>query len=200
MSYLPEITAPYNFVPLSGWIYQPDWADSVSQDIPFKEGVSGTLDIILTAHTPLLVGQQQKPAPDKAPSEVHFFKAGDQYAIPGSSLKGMIRNVLEIASFAKMRMVDGVRLGIRDISGGGHLKDIYASRMKKQKAGFLRLRKTGKGKDDYVAEVVPCEFVHVTHNDLKESIDYSSCLFKTGTKCTPEIFSVDYVDPAKNYR
>ena len=30
------ITAPFNFVPLSDKVFFPDWADSVSHDIPFK--------------------------------------------------------------------------------------------------------------------------------------------------------------------
>ena len=176
-----EITAPYNFVPLSGWIYQPknDWQQQVSHDIPLENGLSGTLDITLTAHSDILVGQKQVPANKERPGQVHFFEQNDRYAIPGSSLKGMIRNVLEIASFAKMRNVDDHRLSIRDISGGGHLKDIYASRMQNQKAGFLRLRKQ-TGEDNYVAEIIPCDYAHIRHNDLKKSINHSDCLFRRG--------------------
>lgn len=181
---LSQLKAPYNFVPLSGFIFQPDWGNEVSHDIPLDDGLSGTLNVTLNTHSPLLVGQKQIPS-DKSnhrPGEVHFCQSNGHYAIPGSSLKGMIRNVVEIASFGKMRMVDGIRLGIRDISGGGHLKDIYANRMKNQKAGFLRL--STDHSDGIVAEITPCEFAHIRHDDLKkhpalkQRKDLAKCLFQ----------------------
>ncbi|HFD17052.1 MAG TPA: hypothetical protein ENJ38_12220, partial [Rhodospirillales bacterium] len=51
-------------------------------------------------------------------TQVHPFRLPDgRYAIPGSSLKGLIRAVVEIAGFGRMRMVDDIRPGLRDISG-----------------------------------------------------------------------------------
>lgn len=176
---LNEITAPYNFVPLSSWIFKPDWAEKVSHDIPFPDGVSGVLTMKLKAYTPLLIGHNQKEATEQTPGEVHPFKVGNQYAIPGSTLKGMIRNVLEIASFGKMQMVDEKRLAIRDITGGGHLKNIYSERMKDQKAGFLCLKK--KPDSNCIAELIPCNYAHITHNDLKNHINYKQCLFEQRT-------------------
>lgn len=174
---LNEITAPYNFVPLSGWIFKPDWAQEVSQDIPFSDGISGVLSVQVTAHTPLLIGHKHEKATENAHGKVHFFKKGNRYAIPGSTLKGMIRNVLEIASFGKMQLVDEKRLGVRDITGGEHIKGIYSDRMRDQKAGFLRLKKDQSDRDN-IAEVVPCDYVHITHDDLKKYLNYSQCLFE----------------------
>jgi len=159
---LTDITAPYNFVPLSGWVFQPYWAHQVSHDVPFKEGRSGSLDIKITAKTPILVGGKQTKATKKSPGEVHFFELPNkQHAIPGTSLKGMIRNVLEIASFGKMQFVDDRRLSIRDISTSktGFMGDNYE--ISGQKAGFLQLC------DDHkTVELIPCKAAHVKHEEL----------------------------------
>ena len=53
---MTTVTAPYHFVPLSKWVYMPDWAHIVSHDVPFEDGVSGVIDYHLTNHTPLCVG------------------------------------------------------------------------------------------------------------------------------------------------
>lgn len=147
---MPEkITSPYNFVPLSHFIYFPKWADKVSHDIPFKEGFSGSLQIKITANTPVLVGGKPKSADSRHAGEVHFFEMNNMPTIPGSSLKGMTRAVLEIISFGKMQRVNDQRLGIRDISCSASIGDNYIHTG--QKAGFLRLNeKTGQ------TEIVPC--------------------------------------------
>lgn len=75
----------------------------------------------------------------------------------------MIRNVLEIASFGKMQFVDDRRLSIRDISGQKVIGDNYIRKMNGlQKAGFLHLRK------DSTAEIIPCDFVHISHRELEK--------------------------------
>ena len=37
------IKAPYNFVPLEKTAFYPEWANHISQDIPFEDGVIRTL-------------------------------------------------------------------------------------------------------------------------------------------------------------
>ncbi len=166
---MQEITAPYNFVPLSGWVFQPDWAHQVSHDVPFYDGLSGCLDIKITAETPILVGDKQVKATEKSPGEVHFFKVNGKEAIPGTTLKGMIRNILEIASFGKMQFVDDRRLSIRDISGRRVIGNNYD--IGKPKAGFLRLRK------DSTLDIVPCDFVHISHREMEGYLKSSTYVF-----------------------
>ncbi len=164
-----EITAPYNFVPLSGWVFQPDWANQVSHDVPFSDGLCGSLDIEITAETPILVGDKQIKATEYSAGEVHFFKVNDKPAIPGTTLKGMIRNVLEIASFGKMQFVDDRRLSIRDISGRRVIGNNYD--IGKPKAGFLRLR------EDSTIEIIPCDFVHISHRDMEAYLKSYTYIF-----------------------
>jgi hypothetical protein len=144
------IPSPYNFVPLSRHVFFPDWAAQVSQDVPFSDGISGWFEIEVEAMTPIFIRHGEKPREwnEKNPAEVDrlrehwlqietaatpswpeddwidFFREPDgAYAIPGSSLKGALRLVLEIASFGKFPLDGGARVlrrgdkkrGIQDI-------------------------------------------------------------------------------------
>ncbi len=99
------IPSPYNFVPLSDKVFFPEWADQVSMDIPFRDGISGTLKVRVVARTPIYIRAGGAHADRNSPEYWDFFRAagpGGPYAIPGTSLKGMLRSVVEIASFGKM--------------------------------------------------------------------------------------------------
>ena len=50
-----QISSPYNFVPLSTKILYPEWADRVSQDIPFSDGLDGTLSLRIKAVTDIFI-------------------------------------------------------------------------------------------------------------------------------------------------
>lgn len=154
-----KIHAPYNFVPLSSWVYQPDWHNEVTQDIPFEDGVCGTLDITVTAYTSLLLGEKDKQGKVKP-----YQLPNNEYAIPGSSLKGMIRNVLEIASFGKMRIVDDKRYGIRDLKA-----PFYQKSLTKQTEGAYETNaQTGflNFSSDNGWQITPCECARVESDDL----------------------------------
>ena len=134
---MSHVSAPYRFVPLSKLVLLPDWADQVSHDQPFADGLCGELQLQLTCHTPLCVGGRQEKSSDREPGRVYFFRTPDnRLAIPGSSLKGMLRNVLEIASFARFRQVEDQKLGVRDISDA---QNFYCQEMvrKPSKAGWM---------------------------------------------------------------
>ena len=49
------IKAPFNFVPLNESPYLPKWADQISQDIPFEDGLLGKLKLRINAETPIFV-------------------------------------------------------------------------------------------------------------------------------------------------
>lgn len=110
------IHAPYHFVPLSSWVYMPDWAHLVSHDHPFEQGLSGVLEYELTNATPLLVGANTQRK-EGQPALVSWAKdPKGNPIIPGSSLKGMLRNVLEVATFSKFDRVDDHHFAYRDFS------------------------------------------------------------------------------------
>lgn len=168
---LKAISAPYNFVPLSNWIFLPAWGKDVSHDIPFQDGLSGALHYTLTADTHLLVGgKQTKPGSGK-PGEVKPFQLPDgRYAIPGSSLKGLLRSVVEIAGFGRMSKVDEVRPGLRDISTAD---SVYAMRVRgKVGTGFLRQHKDGSH------AIIPCSMTRLNHRDLETALHLQPPIFK----------------------
>lgn len=158
------IDAPYNFVPLADWVHIPEWAGRVSHDLPFRDGLSGHLDLTITAHTPILVGREQQSS-----GQAHPYQLPDgRYALPGTALKGVIRSVVEIASFSRMALVDNQRLGVRDLTGGvpryqKAMTDTVGSNT------FKALAKSGWLSFD--AEygcwlMQPCSYARVEHSDL----------------------------------
>lgn len=111
-----QITSPYNFVPMAENVHYPEW-QNINLDSPIENGLSGTIEYTLTAHSPLLIGDKQTPYKEGSKgSIVHFFQTPDQqYAIPGSTVKGMIRNWLEIATHSRMSIMNDNWLSYRDL-------------------------------------------------------------------------------------
>lgn len=142
---MATIKAPFNFVPLSDKVFFPNWADKISQDIPFEDGVSGTIDLKITAQTPIFVrnGHTKADGDNKTERYKSFSKTDDnRYFIPATSIKGCIRNVLEIMSFGKMTQVDNASFGKRDLQD-----NTYTSLMRSVKCGWLY-----QDKDGYIIE------------------------------------------------
>ena len=133
------IKAPYNFVPFNKEVVSPHWIDRISHDIPFEDGLSGSIELKLTAKSPIFVrdgigqAEAKRIYHNNSQQKAHTFsRFGDQYFIPGTSIKGMIRNVLEILSFGSMvNKVNDNKYALRDLSGA--MKDIYLKDFKPDK-------------------------------------------------------------------
>ena len=172
-----SIPSPYNFVPLSDKVYFPDWADRVSMDVPFSDGISGTLEIKVTAKTPIYIrngGAHPEDSAGKRNSAQYkdFFRASPDgpYAIPGSSLKGMLRNVVEIITYSKIAgtgkdtaRVSEHRYAIRDLYNKDYTTEITEQTPQgykpKVRAGWL------SGKDGEWM-VTLCDFARVEQEAL----------------------------------
>ncbi len=164
---MDKIRAPYNFVPMAATVALPDWADSASIDVPFEDGLSGTLDVRLRAHTPVFVraGGERK---------AEFFQvAPGQYAIPGTSVKGCLRNVVEIASFGWLSRLTDRKYAVRDLHNQNlyvrHMATIMQSKRGKNEplprvaAGWLRAADPVKG----IGVVIqPVDYAKVNYNLL----------------------------------
>lgn len=135
------ITAPYNFVPLNKEVFFPSWAEDVNHDIPFEDGESGEIDITITAKSPIFVRDHKNPE--------QFCNYNGQYYIPGSSIKGRIRTVLEIISFAKLKLQDKT-LSYRDLNNPSY--KIKAMNQNKIYMGWLYLQ-NNEWKIDSVGKV-----------------------------------------------
>lgn len=101
------ISSPYNFVPLNKKVIYPHWAKLISHDVPFKNSLSGTIELQITAQTHIFVknGMSAKEAESYKKDNIPYlpYKLEDKYFIPGASIKGMIANVLEIISFGEIK-------------------------------------------------------------------------------------------------
>lgn len=143
------IKAPYNFVPLENRAFYPSWANLISQDIPFEDGVSGSIEYTIEAETPIFVrnGYKKGDAPD--PNFSRTPNPNGNYFIPGTSLKGEIRNVLEILSFGKMTQVQDARFGIRDLSNNPEGR-FYRQKIQNVHCGWLYKRLAKDGSEEYL--------------------------------------------------
>lgn len=106
---------PYNFVPINERVFIPKWGKDISQDIPFENGEDGTLTVKITNKTPLFVGGKTT-SDEKEVYSAHIktAKGENLYYIPSSTIKGTVRSVLEILSFAKMSRYDNDSFGYRE--------------------------------------------------------------------------------------
>jgi CRISPR-associated protein (TIGR03986 family) len=124
------ITSPYNFVPLNKEVVMPFWEDRishVSHDIPFENGVSGVLNVKITAHSPIYVrnGVSDKDKDNKIETNP-FNQFQNQFFIPGSSIKGMLRSVMEIMSFGRMgNKVNDEKFSVRDFANSKGQGAVY---------------------------------------------------------------------------
>ena len=110
------ITAPFNFVPLNEKVFFPSWSEQVSHDIPFSDGESGVIDITITAKSPIFIRDHEK--------QEEFCQYNGEYYIPATSVKGMVRSVLEIMSFGKMKLDTKTHqktLSVRDMTNRNNL-------------------------------------------------------------------------------
>jgi len=132
------ITAPFNFVPLSEKVFFPNWADRVSHDIPFSDGESGEIEITITAKSPIFIRDHK----EKEEFCHHIYPNGKkEYYIPATSVKGMVRNVLEIMSFSKMSFFNDDTYAVRDMSDS---QNFYMKEMKKSTfCGWLKKKDNG---------------------------------------------------------
>jgi len=167
------IKSPYNFVPLNDIVVFPEWGDQVSHDIPFSDGESGEIKVKITLESEAYIrnggiwNDYDKKNLDSESQE--FFsvtKNGkSRYAIPGTSIKGVLRNVLEIASFGKMNKVADHRYSIRDLYDSR-----YTSKMTLKNNNIIYSKvKSGWLTNEW--KIVPCEFARVELTDLENYHD-----------------------------
>lgn len=120
-----HIQAPFNFVPVSKKVFFPEWANKISQDIPFSDGEDGIIELKITAECPIFVRNGHKPSDKTAQNEqfLNFSNINNKPFIPATSLKGALRNVLEILSFSRLSLDEKMKFATRDWNND-HLYDL----------------------------------------------------------------------------
>lgn len=135
------IKAPFNFVPLADKTYIPSWGEKISLDVPFADCLNGCLQIKISAQTPIFITDSRTAEKDTEP-QAFCHTADNRYFIPATSIKGALRNVMEIISFGKMTQVQNQSFGIRDLTPGADGK-FYRKKVNLAniKCGWLKLVK-----------------------------------------------------------
>ena len=121
MSY---IGAPYNFVPFSKKVRQYDQKSLPGHDnVTMKnaeeaeELISGEISYEITAISDIFIGSGAKTGNGAA--DLFYRNARGQYAIPGSTIRGLIRNNVQILSLSEMGGdIDDYALMFRNVASG----------------------------------------------------------------------------------
>lgn len=95
-----ELEARYRFVELNDKIVPAEAGATASLDQPGANLIDADLDMSWIFDTPFLIGEHD----DKGVARP--LKLGQRWAIPGSTLRGCMRAILEIACFGRMSAVD----------------------------------------------------------------------------------------------
>lgn len=141
---LPKGTAlaPYNFVPLNNRVITLFQDEVLPQDRYYSNRYTGYIELEIMNKTPLYIRGKDKDNPK-------FFNPTGQIAIPGSSLRGMIRSLVEIVTNGKFLQFDDKRLYYRALADVTNLRKEYNDNMSlwdrftkssqyKMKAGILK--------------------------------------------------------------
>ena len=165
------IKSPYNFVPLNKQVYIPDWWDKVSHDIPFEDGIDGSIEVTWKNISPLFV-RDASMGNGEFSMHIADQKGTRRYFIPGASLKGMLRSVISILSFGKMEQYENQYFGHRDFDTKLPEGRKYAKNMKNIKFGWLEKQ------PDETFVLYPCkgEYRKIKISEVAELFgdDYSS--------------------------
>ena len=125
-------TAGFRFIPIERRVVEPPVSfGDLCLARPRAEGsVSGSLQIIWTAETPVCIGDGADP--------VRPIRIGGAHVLPGASLRGMLRAVTEIATFSHLGDINAARhYGVRTYDYNDMPREPQRHRPQDLKAGWL---------------------------------------------------------------
>jgi CRISPR-associated protein (TIGR03986 family) len=132
--------APYNFVPLNEQVVFPFEGQTAKEHVFFDRydvnRNSGFIDLDITTKTPLFIRAK----------EHNFLMRNGKPVIPGSSLRGLLRSLVEIVSWSRMEYVNDSRFFFRAFADKAiKLRDEYKQHiLRQEQVGILyKEEKTG---------------------------------------------------------
>ena len=139
--------APYNFVPLPDQVVPAE--PLPDHDCYHADRHSGHFTVTLTTETPLyirgMLTEAEAAQADQHKNKPDFFQRNGKPIIPGSSLRGMLRSLVEIVAFGKMtRVSDKPKIFFRAVAAksddplGEDYKSTLGQLGKNVEAGFLK--------------------------------------------------------------
>lgn len=190
--------APYNFVPLPKGVY------FVDEGYPLEDGTrikpwenqhrilpgtyTGCIDFEATTRTPLFVGDARGSVEtDSAPLTTRLDREG-RPVIPASTIRGCIRNMVEILSFGRLR-TQGKKLTFRKM-GRIMMREAYGDRFKKalRNAGYdpLKTPSLAGFMDKEHKTIIQCQMARINHEVIKKLFPGKPIFEKTGETNAPQ--------------
>lgn len=131
-------TAPYNFVPLNSTVisdYDPLVITGLHDRYHYLERLTGYIECKLKTLTPMYIRggltEKEVEAKKEIKDNSNFFSPAGQITIPGSSLRGMIRTLVEVASWGKFGFFEDRNLYFRGFADKcKNLREEYDRQMK----------------------------------------------------------------------
>lgn len=155
-----EVRAPYNFVPFSDEILI---RYAAKKDLPPHDKIdqtlkSGEIHFTMTAETPVFVSDGNKDEN----GELHFFRgANGKYMIPGSTIRGMVRENMQILGFGLIRPgedMEDAKLYFRDVASANKSVNIALNKYYRG-ALDVKTEKTAGGKTVSIPRRVKAGFL-----------------------------------------
>ncbi len=168
------VGAPYNFVSLPQKVYdyqeenhRQTWHNEMSDEL-----FTGEVEYRITANTPIIVGDGKKDASGLE----HFVKDSEgRYAIPGSTVRGLIRSNVQILGLSSVcddiddytlmyrYVAKGARKAYNAILGSNTLlalsDNVTVNVVKNVKAGYL-VKEEVNGKEHYYIYQTKVDFIN----------------------------------------
>ena len=148
----PVAHAPYNFIPLPDEVAKVNLEELAPHDryLTDKGHFTGRIECRLETHTPLFIRGQMpldefsKPDQDKKnrsykDSRPGFYRdpATGQPMIPGSSLRGMLRTMVEIVSYGKFVPVSNRAVYYRSVADKTSIRQQYKESIESSRTGWI---------------------------------------------------------------
>jgi len=169
--------APYNFIPLNDKVVTSEKVPDF--DKYHNERYTGYIDIKIETLTPLYIRdtltEEEYRKKNKSYINPDFFSPGNLYRIPGSSLRGMIRTMIEITSFGKFLFFDDKRLYYRAVGDRSKLGIDYRDTMVDAVDGYFPKFKAGilREKNPNQYEILPSKELKELENIQIYRIDFN---------------------------
>jgi CRISPR-associated protein (TIGR03986 family) len=99
--------APYNFIPINKIIVKSQFnhnIESIKFNVFDSSLFNGYIKLKIVSKTPLFI-RGNRSIESSSKQNINFF-SGKKISIPGSSLRGLLRTLIEIASYSKMSSVN----------------------------------------------------------------------------------------------
>lgn len=200
------VNAPYRFARINRWVHKPAWGHLASHDVPFADGLDGEFTVEITACSPICVGGERSGGGDSATAVLPYRLPDGRYAIPKSTLEGMIRSTLEIAAFGRLgERIEARWPAIRDLSAPAsptvqeHFKDRLTETTGVWNQDRLVVRpKVCAGwlhKADNAIALIPCELSRPHISDVFSECAQAGCAsnqdaFENGGDDAPERYEL----------